>query len=72
MPHKFNENLRHKIKKARCQVFKLALHQTEGLMTSIARVMGAAISIPDFSCIASTRFKSCHPTPQGGSSVFDR
>ena len=54
------------------QVFKLALRQTEELMTSIARVMGAAISIPDFSCIASTRFKSCHPTPQGGSSVFAR
>ena len=34
------------------QVFKLALRQTEGLMTSIARVMGAAISIPDFSCIS--------------------
>ena len=35
-----------------CQVFKLALRQNEGLMTSIVRVMGAAISIPDFSCIS--------------------
>jgi len=34
------------------QVFKLALRQTEGLMTSIARIMGAAIAIPDFSCIS--------------------
>lgn len=34
------------------QMFKLALRQTEGFMTSIARVMGAAISIPDFSCIS--------------------
>jgi hypothetical protein len=34
------------------QVFKLALRQTEGFMTSIARVMGAAIAIPDFSCIS--------------------
>ena len=46
--------------------------KTEGLMTSIARVMDVAISIPDFSCIASTRCKSCHPTPRDGSSVFDR
>lgn len=35
-----------------CQVFKLALRQTEGFMTSIARVMGAAIAIPDFSSIS--------------------
>lgn len=34
------------------QVFKLALRQTEGFMTSIARIMGAAIAIPDFSCIS--------------------
>jgi hypothetical protein len=34
------------------QVFKLALRQTEGFMTSIARIMGAAIVIPDFSCIS--------------------
>ena len=34
------------------QVFKLALRQTEGFMTSLARVMGAAIAIPDFSCIS--------------------
>jgi hypothetical protein len=33
------------------QVFKLTLRQTKGFMTSIARVMGAAISIPDFNCI---------------------
>ena len=34
------------------QVFKLALRQTEGFMTSLARVMGATIAIPDFSCIS--------------------
>lgn len=34
------------------EVFRLPLRQTEGFMTSIARVMGAAISIPDFSCIS--------------------
>jgi hypothetical protein len=34
------------------QVFKLALRQTEGFMTSIARIMGAAIAIPGFSCIS--------------------
>jgi hypothetical protein len=34
------------------QVFKLALRQTEGFITSLARVMGAAIAIPDFSCIS--------------------
>ena len=33
-------------------VFKLALRQTEGFMTSIARLMGAAIAIPDFRCIS--------------------
>ena len=33
------------------QVFSLLLRQTEGFMTSIARLMGAAIVIPDFSCI---------------------
>ena len=30
--------------------------KTGGLMTSIARVMGAAISIPDFSCISKVRY----------------
>ena len=34
------------------QVFGLALRQTEGFMTSIARLMGATIAIPDFSCIS--------------------
>jgi hypothetical protein len=34
------------------QVFHLALRQTEGLMTSLARVMKAAIAIPDFSSIS--------------------
>lgn len=33
------------------QVFHLPLRQTEGIMNSIARIMGAAISIPDFSSI---------------------
>jgi hypothetical protein len=39
------------------QVFKLALRQTEGFMTSIARIMGAAIVIPDFSCISKRTVK---------------
>ena len=39
------------------QVFKLALRQTEGFMTSIARIMGAAIAIPDFSCISKRTVK---------------
>ncbi len=34
------------------QVFHLALHQTEGLMISLARVMEADIAIPDFSLIS--------------------
>jgi len=34
------------------QVFNLPLRQTEGFMTSIARLMAAAIAIPDFSCIS--------------------
>ena len=34
------------------QVFHLALRQTEGLMTSLARVMGADLTIPDFSTIS--------------------
>jgi len=34
------------------QVFHLALRQTEGFMNSIARIMGAAIAIPDFSSIS--------------------
>jgi len=34
------------------QVFHLPLRQTEGFMNSIARVMHATISIPDFSCIS--------------------
>ena len=34
------------------QVFSLPLRQTEGFMTSITRLMGAAIVIPDFSCIS--------------------
>ena len=34
------------------QVFHLPLRQTEGLMTSLARVMKAAIAIPDFSSIS--------------------
>jgi hypothetical protein len=108
MPYKFNESLRHKIKKSRYkvtnwhdynnalrrrgdftiwftedatagwrpvktgsrgrpqeysdiaietaelirQVFHLPLRQTEGLMTSLARVMKAGIAIPDFSSIS--------------------
>jgi hypothetical protein len=39
------------------QVFNLALRQTEGFMNSIARVMGAAIAIPDFSCISKRTVK---------------
>lgn len=39
------------------QVVKLALRQTEGFMTSIARIMGAAIAIPDFSCISKRTVK---------------
>jgi hypothetical protein len=38
-------------------VFKLALRQTEGFMTSIARIMHAAIAIPDFSCISKRTVK---------------
>jgi len=34
------------------QVFHLPWRQTEGLMNSLARVMEADISIPDFSCIS--------------------
>ena len=34
------------------QVFRLALRQTEGFMNSVARMMCAQISIPDFSCIS--------------------
>jgi hypothetical protein len=34
------------------QVFHLPLRQTEGLMNSLARVMNAAIAIPDFSSIS--------------------
>ena len=34
------------------QVFHLPLRQTEGFMNSIARFMGAAISIPDLSSIS--------------------
>ena len=34
------------------QVFSLPPRQTEGFMTSIARLMGAAIELPDFSCIS--------------------
>src|SRR5674476_1686521 len=34
------------------QVFHLALRQTEGFMISVARMMGAHICIPDFSCIS--------------------
>src|ERR1035437_4397574 len=34
------------------QVFHLPLRQTEGFMNSIARIMGAAITIPDFSSIS--------------------
>lgn len=34
------------------QVFHLALRKTEGFMNSIARIMGAAIAIPDFSSIS--------------------
>ena len=34
------------------QVFHLSLRQTEGFMNSIARMMNAAISIPDFSSIS--------------------
>jgi hypothetical protein len=34
------------------QVFKLPLRQTQGFMISIAKVMGAAIAIPDFSSIS--------------------
>ena len=34
------------------QVFHLPLRQTEGFMNSIARLMGAAITIPDFSSIS--------------------
>ena len=34
------------------QVFSLPLRQTEGFMNSIARVINAAISIPDFSSIS--------------------
>ena len=34
------------------QVFHLPLRQTQGLMNSLALVMGADISIPDFSCIS--------------------
>jgi len=34
------------------QVFHLALHQTEGLIDSLTRVMKADITIPDFSCIS--------------------
>jgi hypothetical protein len=34
------------------QVFHLPLRQTEGLMNSLARVMKAEITIPDFSCIS--------------------
>ena len=35
-----------------CQVFHMPLRQTEGFMNSLARLMGAAICIPDFSCIS--------------------
>ncbi|MBC7619247.1 MAG: transposase [Candidatus Saccharibacteria bacterium] len=34
------------------QVFHLPLRQTEGFMNSLARIMDAAISIPDFSSIS--------------------
>src|ERR1039457_1058713 len=34
------------------QIFHLPLRQTEGLMNSLARVMNAAIGIPDFSTIS--------------------
>lgn len=34
------------------QVFHLPLRQTEGFMISVARMMGAHICIPDFSCIS--------------------
>jgi hypothetical protein len=34
------------------QLFHLALRQTEGLMNSIARMMNAAATIPDFSSIS--------------------
>ena len=34
------------------QVFHLPLRQTEGFMNSIARMIGAAINIPDFSSIS--------------------
>src|SRR5450830_1539030 len=34
------------------QVFHLPLRQTEGFMNSVASMMGAHISIPDFSCIS--------------------
>ena len=34
------------------QVFHLPLRQTEGLMNSLARVMKADITIPDFSSIS--------------------
>ena len=34
------------------QVFHLRLRQTEGFMNSIARIMGAAITIPDFGSIS--------------------
>jgi hypothetical protein len=39
------------------QVFKLAVRQTAGFMTSIARIMDAAIAIPDFSCISKRTVK---------------
>ena len=34
------------------QVLHLPLRQTEGFMNALARIMGAAISIPDFSSIS--------------------
>lgn len=39
------------------QVFHLPLRQTEGFMNSMARLMNAAISIPDFSSISKRRIE---------------
>ena len=39
------------------QVFHLPLRQTEGFMKSLARIMKAEITIPDFSSIAMQRYK---------------
>ena len=43
------------------EVFHLPLRQTEGFMISVARIMSANISIPDYSCISK---RSMHFSPQ--------